>query len=146
MSTASRSVLYVEDNVSNVKLVEQILAHHANVTLTVAMQGSQALDLARQHRPDVILLDLHLPDMSGEELLGALRADERTSSTTIAVLSADATPGQVHRLLANGASHYLTKPFAIPDLLAVIESAPGSTDVTDLLDVDFGPSTSRPSI
>lgn len=126
----SRTVLYVEDNISNIKLVDHILSRRANVTLTVAMMGHLALDLAREHQPDVILLDMHLPDMSGDELLRELRADDRTASTTIAMLSADATPGQVRRMLEMGADHYLTKPFDIPDLLYVIESSPARSQVT----------------
>ena len=119
-----RTVLYVEDNISNVKLVDHILARRANASLTVAMTGKLALELARAEQPDVILLDRNLPDMSGDELLRELRADDRTASATIAMLSADATPGQVRRMLESGADHYLTKPFDIPDLLAIIESAP----------------------
>jgi len=123
-SDVLRTVLYVEDNISNIKLVDHILSRRARVTFMVAMMGRLALDLAREHQPDVILLDMHLPDMSGDELLRELRADDRTASATIAMLSADATPGQVRRMLENGADHYLTKPFDIPDLLAIIESAP----------------------
>ena len=120
----TRTVLYVEDNLSNIKLVDHILSRRANVSLTVAMMGQLALDLAREHQPDVILLDMHLPDMSGDEVLRELRADDRTASTTVAMLSADATPGEVRRMLEKGADHYLTKPFDIPDLLFIIESAP----------------------
>ena len=120
-SARARTVLYVEDNLSNVKLVERVVARRPEVTLLVAMQGGIALDLAREHQPSLILLDLHLPDVSGEEVLRRLRADPRTSATPVVVLSADATPGQRRRLRANGAIDYLTKPFDIPRLLAVID-------------------------
>ena len=121
---SARTVLYVEDNLSNVKLVEEILLQRPEVTLLIAMQGKLALDIAREQRPDVVLLDLHLPDMSGEDVLRELRSDARTEQTSIVVLSADATPGQIRRLLAGGASQYLTKPFDIPTLLHAIDSAP----------------------
>nr|WP_290512559.1 PAS domain S-box protein [Aeromicrobium sp.] len=121
ISARARTVLYVEDNLSNVKLVERIMARRPEITLVVAMQGRLALDLAREHQPSLILLDLHLPDVSGEEVLQGLRADPRTSATPVVVLSADATPGQVQRLRAQGATDYLTKPFDIPRLLALID-------------------------
>ena len=123
----ARTVLYVEDNLSNVKLVERVVARRPEVDFMVAMHGSLAIELAREHRPSLILLDLHLPDMSGEEVLRRLRADARTADTPVVVLSADATSGQVERLRASGAADYLTKPFDIPRLLAVIDgsAAPG---------------------
>ncbi|MGQ0520966.1 MAG: ATP-binding protein [Actinomycetota bacterium] len=118
---AARSVLYVEDNLSNVKLVERVVARRPEVDLLVAMHGTLALELAREHQPSLILLDLHLPDMSGEEVLRRLRADARTAAIPVVVLSADATVGQVERIRAGGASDYLTKPFDIPHLLGIID-------------------------
>ncbi len=118
---AARTVLYVEDNLSNVKLVERVVARRPEVELLVAMHGTLALDMAREHRPCLILLDLHLPDMSGEEVLRRLRADARTSAIPVVVLSADATAGQMERIRAGGASDYLSKPFDIPHLLAIID-------------------------
>ena len=126
-----RTVLYVEDNVSNVKLVERIVARRPGVTLMVAMQGLLGLDLAFEHRPSLVLLDLHLPDLSGEEVLRRLRADPRTSATPVVVLSADATRGQAQRLRAEGATDYLTKPLDIPRLLRVIDGAPVAEEPTD---------------
>jgi PAS domain S-box-containing protein len=123
VASGSRVVLYVEDNLSNVKLVERVVARRPEVRLLVAMQGSLALDLARQHQPALVLLDLHLPDMSGEEVLRRLKADPRTAAIPVVVLSADATPGQVERLRAEGAAEYVTKPFNIPRLLAMIDGA-----------------------
>ncbi len=120
-SARARTVLYVEDNLSNVKLIERVVARRPEVTLIVAMQGRIALELAREHQPSLILLDLHLPDVSGEVVLRRLQADPRTAATPVVVLSADATPGQVQRLLAIGAADYLTKPFDIAHLLALID-------------------------
>jgi signal transduction histidine kinase/CheY-like chemotaxis protein len=127
ISARARTVLYVEDNLSNVELVERIVARRPEVTLVVAMQGRFALELAREHQPSLILLDLHLPDVSGEQVLRQLRADPGTSATPVVMLSADATSGQIQRLRANGATDYLTKPFDVARLLAVIDGT-GSTE------------------
>jgi signal transduction histidine kinase/ActR/RegA family two-component response regulator len=120
---ARRTVLHVEDNLSNVRLVEQILSHRPDVQLLPAMQGSVALELARQHVPLLILLDLNLPDMSGEDLLARLRDDPRTARIPVVVISADATQRQVQRLLSAGATAYLTKPIDVADLLGHVDDA-----------------------
>jgi CheY-like chemotaxis protein len=114
-------VLYVEDNPSNIKLVEQILGMRSEVTLLVATQGGLALELAREHLPALVLLDLNLPDIPGEEVLRRLRRDPRTAAIPIVVLSADATPGQIARLRRAGADDYLTKPFDIDRFNDVID-------------------------
>ncbi|MPY94530.1 MAG: response regulator [Acidimicrobiia bacterium] len=85
------------------------------------MQGRLGLGLAREHRPAVVLLDLHLPDVSGQEVLQRLREDPTTATIPVVILSADATPGQVQRLLASGAAAYLTKPFDVRQLLRVLD-------------------------
>ena len=115
------TVLYIEDNLANFRLIERVLGLRTSVRLLPAMLGRLGLDLAREHRPDLILLDLHLPDMSGEELLSRLRADPATRDIPIVVLSADATPGQVERLRASGARSYLTKPLDIGEFLALVD-------------------------
>jgi signal transduction histidine kinase/ActR/RegA family two-component response regulator len=118
----SRTVLYVEDMVANVRLVEQILKRRPDVTVLPAMLGGLGIDLAREHRPDLVLLDLHLPDIPGEEVLGRLRADPATADIPVVVLSADATDHQKRRLVAAGADHYLTKPIGVRDLLEVVDA------------------------
>jgi CheY-like chemotaxis protein len=114
-------ILYVEDLVDNVRLVERILRHRPGITLVPAMLAGVALDLARQQPPDLVLLDLHLPDMPGEEVLRRLWADPRTRPIQVAVLSADATFHQQQRLLAAGAVAYLTKPLDLAVLLALLD-------------------------
>jgi PAS domain S-box-containing protein len=116
------TVLYVEDLLVNVRLVEEILKRRPAVELIPAMTGSTALDLARQHRPDLILLDLHLPDLHGADVAARLRADEATTAIPIVVLSADATPTQRHRLAATGIEHYLTKPIGVRKLLETVDA------------------------
>ena len=88
--------------------------------LTVALRGLEALDIARNDPPDLVLLDLHLPDLPGEEVLRMLRRDPRTESVPVVVVSADATPGQVERLRGEGAQEYLTKPLDVRRLLEVL--------------------------
>lgn len=121
----SHLVLHVEDNPANVRVVELALAHRPGVRLMSALRGGLGADLAAQHRPDLVLLDLHLPDLGGEEVLRRLRDDPNTRATPVVVLSADATPQQVTRLLAAGASDYLTKPLDIRDLLRAVDAALG---------------------
>ena len=120
-AAARGAVLYVEDNPSNMRLIQSVLRLRPGVTLIPAMQGRLALDLAREHRPDLVLLDLHLPDISGEEVLRELRADPALAETPVVILSADATRGQMARLLAAGANNYLTKPLDLQEFLGVLD-------------------------
>jgi CheY-like chemotaxis protein len=122
-------VLYVEDNLANVRLMERIVSRRPQVTLIVAMQASLALDLAREHRPDLILLDLNLPDMPGVEVLRRLRADPLTATTPVVVISGDAMPGQAERVRALGADDFVPKPFDVSRLLAVIDEVGTSGSV-----------------
>jgi len=116
------TILYIEDNVSNLRLVESILGRRPGVSVLSAMQGRVGLDLALHHRPDLILLDRHLPDIPGEELFRMLREDPRTRAIPVVVLSADAIVGSgVQRLLDAGVRAYLTKPLDVRQLLAVID-------------------------
>jgi CheY-like chemotaxis protein len=113
-------ILYIEDNLSNLTLVERILEQQRGVELIPAMQGTIGLQLAREQRPDVIVLDLHLPDLSGLEVLTRLQAEEATRDIPVVVLSADASPKQIERALAAGARDYLTKPLEVRQFLAVL--------------------------
>lgn len=116
-----RTVLYVEDNISNLKLIERVMTRRPDIRLITAMQGSLGLDLARQHRPDLILLDLHIPDLRGDELLKLLRADPRTAGIPVIMLTATATPKEMERLTAAGAWGYLTKPVDIKALFGKLD-------------------------
>jgi PAS domain S-box-containing protein len=119
----SYMLLYIEDNLANLKLIEGALNRRPGLTLLTAMQGSVGLDLARQHRPDLILLDLHLPDVPGQELLRHLQADPTTRDIPVIVISADATPGQIENLLAAGAHAYLTKPIDVSRFFQLVDGA-----------------------
>jgi signal transduction histidine kinase/ActR/RegA family two-component response regulator len=122
---APKTLLYVEDMVENLRLVEQILKKRPSVRLVPAMLGGVALDLATQHHPDVILLDLHLPDITGEELLRRFQADPATSRTPVVILSADAAEAQIARLLAAGAAAYVTKPIGVRSFLETVDRLVG---------------------
>jgi signal transduction histidine kinase/ActR/RegA family two-component response regulator len=119
-SVMAGTVLYVEDNPANFRLVERILKLRPGMRLISAMQGRLGIDLAREHHPDVIFLDLHLPDLPGDEVLRRLRDDAATRDIPVIVLSADATPHQIERLLAAGARQYLVKPVDVKEFLQVL--------------------------
>jgi DNA-binding response OmpR family regulator len=111
----------VEDHDANFRLVGRILQRLPEVNLIRADRGEIAAPLARQYHPRLILLDLNLPDIPGTEVFQRMRAQPETQSTPIVVISADATPSQIERLLAMGARNYLTKPFNLQRFLAVVE-------------------------
>ncbi|HEU4630773.1 MAG TPA: PAS domain S-box protein [Gemmatimonadaceae bacterium] len=123
------TLLYVEDNLANLNLVETILLSRPGWRTVPALQGQLGVELAREHLPDVVLLDLHLPDIPGEEVLRRLRADPRTAGIPIVVVSADATAASLARLRQAGADAFLTKPLDIDEFLTVVErflaGAPG---------------------
>ena len=119
--TSSGTVLYIEDNLSNLTLIERLLARRADLELMPAMTGALGIELAQQHGPDLIFLDLHLPDLLGDEVLIRLRKDPRTRAIPVVVLSADATPGQIKRLRAAGADDYLTKPIDVIEFMSLID-------------------------
>jgi PAS domain S-box-containing protein len=116
------TVLCIEDKLSNLHLLEAIFEMRPGVKLLAAMQGSIGLDLARQHAPDLILLDLNLPDISGQEVLSQLRQSNLTRNIPVIVISADAIESQVQRLLNAGAQAYLTKPIDVARFLQTADS------------------------
>jgi signal transduction histidine kinase/CheY-like chemotaxis protein len=120
-------VLYVEDNLASLRMIERLFNGRPE-TLQVSVQGTMALELARELQPVLILLDLHLPDMSGEEALRQLKADPRTASIPVVVLSADVTPGRIDRILDSGAVGYLSKPVDVPRLIAYLDNASRTPD------------------
>jgi CheY-like chemotaxis protein len=105
------TVLYIEDNPANVRLVERLLEQRPGVRLISADRGQLGLALAREHRPNLILLDLHLPDIGGSAVLRAIHQDPLLRQTPVIVLSGDTDPDLPTRMLAGGAQAYLLKPF-----------------------------------
>lgn len=115
-----RTLLYIEDNPSNLRLVERLLAPRPEFNFISAMQGRHGLELARKYHPHLILLDLNLPDLSGEEVLREIRSDPDLQSIPVVVLTADALAGQSERLRNAGADDYITKPLDVERCLKVI--------------------------
>jgi PAS domain S-box-containing protein len=115
------TVLYVEDTLATISLMEEVFAMRPRIRLIKAMQGRLAIELAREHHPDLMVLDLHLPDIDGAEVLRTLRRDPETAAMPVVMFSADATERQVRRLLSEGACRYLLKPAKVADFLAVLD-------------------------
>jgi len=118
----SSTVLYIEDNIANLRLVEVALNSRPHIELIAAMQGKMGVDLALRHKPRLIILDLNLPDIHGHEVLARLKSDPVTQNIPVVIISADASQGQLNRLLAAGALAYLTKPINIKELLHTVDT------------------------
>ena len=114
-------ILYIEDNVANLRLMESIMELRPTVTLLTAMRGALGFEIARDQRPDLILVDLHLPDLDGRDVLRMLRDEPLTSELPVAVVSADATPARIAEVRTLGADYYLTKPIDIHELIAIVD-------------------------
>ncbi|MDQ2622032.1 MAG: ATP-binding protein [Actinomycetota bacterium] len=122
------TVVCIEDNASNLDLVRRILDDHHSVRIYASIQGSIGLDLVQKHQPDLVLLDLHLPDISGEEVLSRLKRDLATAEIPVIIMSADATSGHQRRLVQAGAFCYLTKPLDVNRFLNEIDLALNDRD------------------
>ncbi len=116
-------VLYIEDNEVNVLLVERILSRWPDVKLVVAEDGESGIRQAKALLPDVVLLDMQLPDMSGRELLKALQSDPKTRDLCVIALSGSAMEDEVRAALAAGARHYWTKPIDVQPFLEGMREA-----------------------
>ena len=121
VSAEARVVLYIEDNPSNTRLVTRIVARRPAIRLLSAASGELGLKMAREHRPDLILLDLHLPDISGDQVLAALRSDACTSEIPVGMLTADALAETREHMLAAGVRAFLTKPIEVRTLLGALD-------------------------
>lgn len=121
------TVLYIEDHPANIRLMEHVVAEHGGIRLITSSQGRDAVRLAREHRPDLILLDLHLPDLQGDKVLRLLRAEPRLRETPILIVSADAMNKQVARLLEEGATGYIVKPIEVENMLQNLQEHLGVT-------------------
>jgi signal transduction histidine kinase/CheY-like chemotaxis protein len=119
-TTDAGIVLYAEDNLASLGVIERVFARRPE-TLEVAIQGKMVLDLAKVVQPVLVVLDLHLPDLSGEDVLRELKANPATAAIPVVILSASATEGHRRRLLDGGALAYLTKPLNVPEFLALLD-------------------------
>jgi PAS domain S-box-containing protein len=117
----AQKVLCIEDNLPNLKLIERVLSRRPSIELLSSSEGGACLKLAREHRPNVILLDLNLPDMDGHDVLLGLRNDPLCAGIPVIVISADATRAQIKRLKNAGVRDYLTKPLDIKKFMNVLD-------------------------
>ena len=118
-----RTLLYVEDNPANLKLVEQLIARRPALRLLTAVDGNQGIQLARAHQPDVILMDINLPGISGIEAMKILRDDPTTAHIPIVALSANAMPRDIAKGLVAGFFSYLTKPIKVNEFMEALDAA-----------------------
>ena len=118
-----RTLLYVEDNPANLKLVEQLIARRPTMRLLSARDGSMGIQLARANQPEVILMDINLPGISGFEALKILRDDTETAHIPVLALSANAMPRDIEKGLEAGFFSYLTKPIKVVEFMASLDSA-----------------------
>jgi PAS domain S-box-containing protein len=118
-----RTVLYVEDNPANMKLVEQLIARRPDIRLLTAMNGTLGVEAARTSRPTVILMDINLPGISGVDAFGFLRADPTTAHIPVVALSANAMPRDIQATLDAGFFRYLTKPIKVKEFMDTLNAA-----------------------
>lgn len=115
------TVIYVEDNPANLSLMAEVAGEHPTVRLVPVTRGNTAIEIARREKPDLILLDLHLTDISGEEILQLIRTDDDLRKVPVVVISADALATRVKKLLKDGANDYLTKPIDVTRVLGLFD-------------------------
>jgi CheY-like chemotaxis protein len=120
---ALRTLLYVEDNPANLTLIEQLIARRPDMRLLSARDGNRGIQLARAHRPQVILMDINLPGISGIEALRILREDPLTAHIPVVALSANAMPRDIEKGLQAGFFRYLTKPIKVNEFMQTLDVA-----------------------
>jgi len=120
---ARRTLLYVEDNPANMKLVEKLIARYPDIQLVTAVNGTLGIELARSIQPQVILMDINLPGISGIEALKILREDPATAHIPVVALSANAMPRDIAKGLEAGFFRYITKPIKVNELMDTLNVA-----------------------
>jgi CheY-like chemotaxis protein len=118
-----RTLLYVEDNPANLKLVEQLIARRPDLRLLSAGDGQSGLKIAQTHLPEVILMDINLPGISGIRTMELLRALPATAHITVVALSANAMPHDIEKGLEAGFFSYLTKPINVKKFMEVLDAS-----------------------
>ena len=118
-----RTLLYVEDNQANLQLVEQLIARHPDMRLLSAGDGVLGIAMARIHHPEVILMDINLPGMSGIQALRILREDPTTAHIPVLAISANAMPDDIKKGLEAGFLRYLTKPIKVDEFMSALDMA-----------------------
>ena len=118
-----RTVLCVEDNAANLKLVEELIKRRHDMRLVTAVNGTLGIEMARSAQPEVILMDINLPDISGIEALKILRDDPTTAHIPVVALSANAMPRDIEVGMKTGFFRYLTKPMKVNELMDALQAA-----------------------
>jgi PAS domain S-box-containing protein len=121
-----RIVHYVEDNETNVEVMRGVLSQRPQVRMDVSITGTEGLKAIRTSLPDLVLLDMHLPDANGIDLLHTLKADPATEHIPVVVVSADALAATIEAAVQAGAQSYLTKPVSVSELLQVVDEVLGT--------------------
>ena len=121
--TLLRTLLYIEDNPANLELVEQLMARRPELRLLAAADGNLGIEFARACQPEVILMDINLPGISGLEAMKILRADPATAHIPIIALSANAVPRDIEKALEAGFFNYLTKPIRLIEFMDALDAA-----------------------
>jgi CheY-like chemotaxis protein len=121
MGKAPRTLLYIEDNRANMQLIEQLVARRPDMRMLSAGDGIRGITLARIHQPDVILMDINLPGISGIQALKILREDPVTAHIPVLALSANAMPRDIERGMAAGFFRYLTKPIKVKEFMEALD-------------------------
>ena len=122
-TSAKRTLLYVEDNPANPALVEQLIARRSDLKLLTAIDGHLGIQLARSYHPDVILMDINLPGISGFEALKLLHEDAATARIPVMALSANALPRDIEKGIEAGFFRYLTKPIKVKEFMDALDLA-----------------------
>jgi signal transduction histidine kinase/ActR/RegA family two-component response regulator len=137
-STRAHTLLYVEDNPANMRLVEQIVGRHPDIRLLTAVDGTGGVAIARQSLPDVILMDISLPDISGYDALEILRADPATARIPVLAISANAMEADIERGLKAGFFRYITKPVKVTEFMEALDTALRFSERSGRPDADAG--------
>ena len=120
---SGKTILYVEDNAANLMLVEDLIARRPDIRLLTARDGNRGIEIARVSRPDVILMDINLPGISGIEALRMLAGDPITAHIPVVALSANAIPRDIEKGLEAGFFRYLTKPIKVSEFMDTLDVA-----------------------
>ena len=139
-----RTVLYVEDNPANLELVEQLIARRSDLRLLGAATGDLGVEYAKAYLPNVILMDINLPGMSGIEAMRMLHADPTTAHIPIVALSANAVPRDIEKGMAAGFFNYITKPIKVTEFMDALDNALATTALTTSAEVLSSPQPDLP--
>lgn len=118
-----RTLLYIEDNPANLRLVENLVARRSDLRLLSAMDGKEGIELARASLPDIVLMDINLPGINGIQAMKILRADPATAHIPVIALSANAMPLNIQKSLESGFFYYITKPIKVNEFMEVLDGA-----------------------